>query len=192
MDHPSDPANKYLVHSSVESSEMMNIYTGNVLTDELGIAVVTLPKWFEVLNTDFRFQLTVIGRKAQAWISQEVQDGRFIIASDATHVKVSWQITSVRQDPYAKAHPLVVEQEKDERERGFYLTPELYGQPEEKQMEWGRHPEQMRRMKAEREAQKNKPVASGSPTFASEQPASAVNRPVTPVRILTPGKSKKQ
>jgi hypothetical protein len=162
IDHPSDPTNKYLVHSSVESSEMMNIYTGNVVTDELGIAVVALPKWFEVLNTDFRYQLTVIGRKAQAWISQEVQNGKFMIASDATHVKVSWQIAAVRQDPYAKAHPLVVEQQKDDRERGYYLSPELYGQPEEKQMAWGRHPELMRQRKAEREAQKNKP-ANGAP-----------------------------
>lgn len=192
IDHPSDPANKYLVHSSVESSEMMNIYTGNVLTDELGIAVVTLPKWFEVLNTDFRYQLTVIGRKAQAWISQEVQDGRFIISSDATHVKVSWQITAVRQDPYAKAHPLVVEQEKNIHERGFYLTPELYGQPEEKQTEWGRHPEQMRRMKAEREAQKNKPASGVPATPAVDQPASAVNRPVTPASILRQCEGKKK
>jgi hypothetical protein len=179
IDHPSDPANKYLVHSSVESSERMNIYTGNAVTNELGIAVVDLPQWFEVLNTDFRYQLTVIGRKAQAWVSQEVQNGRFIISSDATFTKISWQITGVRQDPYAKAHPLVVEQEKNARERGFYIEPALYGQPEEKQTEWGRHPEIMRGRKADREAAKNKST-SGNPTFASDQPASAVNRRVAP------------
>ena len=33
IDHPLDPANEYLYHASVESSEMMNIYTGNVTTD---------------------------------------------------------------------------------------------------------------------------------------------------------------
>jgi len=33
IDHPLDPANKFLQHASVESSEMMNIYTGNVTTD---------------------------------------------------------------------------------------------------------------------------------------------------------------
>jgi hypothetical protein len=32
IDHPLDPANKYLFHASVESSEMMNIYTGNITT----------------------------------------------------------------------------------------------------------------------------------------------------------------
>lgn len=42
-------------------------------------------------------------------------------------VKVSWQVTGVRQDAYAKAHPLVVEQDKPVAERGYYLHPELFG-----------------------------------------------------------------
>jgi trimeric autotransporter adhesin len=156
IDHPSDPANKYLVHASVESSEMMNIYSGNVTTDELGLATVTLPSWFEDENGDFRYQLTIIGRKAQAWISQEVKDGKFQISSDATHVKVSWQITAVRQDAFAKAHPLIAEQEKPEKERGFYMHPELYGQPEQKQTEWARHPEFKAAQKAKRDATKSR------------------------------------
>ncbi len=45
-------------------------------------------------------------------------------------VKVSWQVTGVRQDAYAKAYPLVVEQDKPVAERGYYLHPELFGQPE--------------------------------------------------------------
>ena len=73
IDHPLDPANKYLVHTSVESSEMMNIYSGNVVTDELGLATVTLPDWFQAENTDFRYQLTVLGgRFAQAIVSKEL------------------------------------------------------------------------------------------------------------------------
>ena len=112
IDHPLDPANKYLVHASVKSSEMMNIYSGNVTTDELGIATITLPDWFESLNSDFRYQLTTIGRDAHAWISQKVADKQFKISTNASHVEVSWQITAVRQDAYAKAHPLVVEEEK--------------------------------------------------------------------------------
>jgi hypothetical protein len=119
IDHPLDPANKYLVHSSVESSEMMNIYSGNVVTDELGLATVKLPNWFEAENRDFRYQLTVIGQFAQAIIKDKIANGQFRIMTNASHVEVSWQITAVRQDSYAKAHPLVVEQEKPERERGF-------------------------------------------------------------------------
>jgi len=154
IDHPQDPANKYLLHTSVESSEMMDIYTGNVVTDELGLATITLPSWFESLNTDFRYQLTIVGRKAQAWISQEVQNGQFKISTDATNVKVSWQITAVRQDAYAKAHPLVVEQDKPAREKGFYEHPELYGQPQEKATSWARNPKMMQHRKAALEARK--------------------------------------
>jgi hypothetical protein len=149
IDHPSDPANKYLQHTSVESSEMMNIYSGNVITDELGLATVTLPDWFEAENGDFRYQLTTIGRDAHAWIAQEMSNHQFKVASNATFVKVSWQITAVRQDAYAIAHPLLVEQQKSPQERGFYRHPELYGQPQEKSVQWARHPKQLQRMKAQ-------------------------------------------
>ncbi|HEY6371924.1 MAG TPA: hypothetical protein VIX37_15210 [Candidatus Sulfotelmatobacter sp.] len=58
---------------------MMNIYTGNVTTNEQGEATVQLPEWFEVLNTDFRYQLTVIGVFAQAIIGHEIQNHEFTI-----------------------------------------------------------------------------------------------------------------
>ena len=40
IDHPLDPANKYLYHSFVESPDMMNVYNGNVTTDAKGEATV--------------------------------------------------------------------------------------------------------------------------------------------------------
>jgi hypothetical protein len=184
IDHPLDPANKYLYHASVESSEMMNIYSGNVVTDELGLATVTLPDWFESLNTDFRYQLTAIGQDAHAWVAQEVSNKQFKISTNPAHVKVSWQITAVRQDAFAKAHPMVVEQAKSERERGFYIHPELYGQPEERQTEWARHPEMMQRLKTHREAMRPGARAvekkDGLPPQTGAG-ASAVDRPVPAV-----------
>jgi hypothetical protein len=153
IDHPLDPANKYLVHASVESSEMKNIYDGNITTDGQGQATVQLPEWFEVLNTDFRYQLTVIGQFAQAIIGRKVENNRFEIRTNAPNVEVSWQVTGVRQDAYAKAHPLVVEQQKDARLRGFYIHPELYGSPPEKQIEWARHPQMMKKMQEMRAKQ---------------------------------------
>ena len=150
IDHPLDPANKYLVHASVESSEMMDIYTGNVITDAQGEAAVQLPDWFEVLNADFRYQLTVIGQFAQAIVSREIQDHQFQIRTNAPNVKVSWQVTGVRQDAFAKAHPLVVEQEKEERLRGYYIHPELYGAPRDRQIEWARHPQMMKQVEERR------------------------------------------
>ena len=147
IDHPLDPANKYLVHASVESSEMKNIYDGNVTTDSQGHATVQLPEWFGVLNTDFRYQLTVIGQFAQAIVARKIENDRFEIRTSAPNVEVSWQVTGVRQDAFAKAHPLVVEQQKDAGLRGYYIHPELYGVSEEKGIEWARHPEIMQRLK---------------------------------------------
>jgi hypothetical protein len=168
IDHPLDPANKYLYHASVESSEMMNIYTGNVTTDGAGLATVRLPDWFEALNTDFRYQLTVIGQFAQAIVAREIENHEFAIRTNIPNVKVSWQVTSVRQDAYAKTHPLLVEEEKEARLRGFYIHPELYGAPAEKQIEWARHPLAMKRMQQMRAKQHPtiraavKPVAAQS------------------------------
>jgi trimeric autotransporter adhesin len=150
IDHPQDPANKYLVHASVESSEMMNIYSGNVTTDGEGNATVQMPKWFAALNTDFRYQLTPIGQFAQAIVATEINNNRFTIRTDKPNVKVSWQVTAVRQDAFAKAHPLVVEQAKEAGLRGYYLHPELFGAPAEKGMAWGRQPLAMKRMQEHR------------------------------------------
>jgi hypothetical protein len=140
IDHPLDPANKYLYHSFVESPDMMNIYNGNVTTDAQGNAVVALPDWFEVLNRDFRYQLTVMGQFAQAMVSSEIANGQFSIKTDKPNVKVSWQVTGIRQDAWANAHRIPVEEMKPERERGFYLHPELFGAPVEQGIAARRHP----------------------------------------------------
>ena len=49
---------------------MKNVYDGVVVTDDDGDAMVELPEWFEALNRDFRYQLTVIGQFAQAIVGQ--------------------------------------------------------------------------------------------------------------------------
>jgi len=153
IDHPLDPANKYLYHSSIESSEMKNIYDGNVTTDANGDAVVELPDWFEALNRDFRYQLTTIGQPAQAWIASKIANHSFTIKTDKPNVEISWQVTGVRQDAWANAHRLPVEAPKLGRDAGHYLHPELYGAPEEASIAWARHPETMKRIKEMREKQ---------------------------------------
>jgi len=172
LDHPLDPANKYLVHSSVESPDMMNIYNGNVVTDANGDAIVPLPEWFEALNRDFRYQLTVIGQFAQAIVTGEVANHQFSIKTDKPGVKVSWQVTGIRQDAWANAHRVPVEEDKNARERGHYLHPELYGAPEEQSVEWARHPETMKRLKQMRE-QQSSPHAS---TARKSGPAAPITR----------------
>jgi hypothetical protein len=151
IDHPLDPENRYLYHSFVESPDMMNVYNGNVTTDENGEAVVELPAYFEALNKDFRYQLTAIGTFAQAIVAQKIKGNRFVIKTSVPQVEVSWQVTGIRQDGWANKHRIPVEEEKPERERGFYLHPEAFAQPEERGLEWARNPEMMRQMKEARE-----------------------------------------
>jgi hypothetical protein len=143
IDHPLDPANKYLSHSFVESPDMKNVYDGTVHTDAAGNAAVTLPDWFDALNRDFRYQLTVIGQQAQTWVASKITNNRFTIKTDKPNVEVSWQVTGIRQDAWANAHRIPVEEEKPEKERGFYLQPELHGQSVEKGVMWARYPEIM-------------------------------------------------
>jgi len=131
IDHPLDPANKYLYHSFVESPDMKNIYDGVAVLDANGEAWVELPEWFEALNADFRYQLTCIGGFAPVFIAEEIRDNAFKIAGGRPETKVSWQVTGIRQDPYAMAHRIPVEQDKPEQERGFFRHPELYGQPDD-------------------------------------------------------------
>ncbi|RMF83273.1 MAG: hypothetical protein D6744_04945, partial [Planctomycetota bacterium] len=136
IDHPLDPANKYLYHSFVESPDMLNIYNGNVFTDERGYAVIELPAWFEALNGEFRYQLTVIDDAdtdefVLAKVVQRIENNTFVIRTSEPGVEVSWQVTGVRRDPWAEANRIPVEQWKSDGERGRYLHPEVRGLPAE-------------------------------------------------------------
>jgi hypothetical protein len=132
IDHPLDPANKYLSHSFVESPDMMNIYNGVVVLNARGSAWITMPDYFEALNRDFRYQLTSIGRpQPSLYIAQEMSNQRFRISGGKPGGKVSWMVTGIRQDAYANAHRIPTEEEKPPQELGRYLHPELFGASQE-------------------------------------------------------------
>jgi len=158
IDHPLDPANKYLYHSFVESPDMMNIYNGNVTLDANGEAWVELPAYFEALNKDFRYQLTAIGAPGpNLYIAQEISGNRFKIAGGSPGMKVSWQVTGIRHDPFAEAHRIQVEVEKTGAERGKYLYPKEYGVSETLGIDYEEHQKmeaEQAKMKAEQERMK--------------------------------------
>ncbi|MFA5928855.1 MAG: hypothetical protein WC838_06130 [Candidatus Margulisiibacteriota bacterium] len=128
IDHPLDPKNKYLYHSFVESPDMLNIYNGIAVLDAKGEAVVKLPDWFDALNKEFRYQLTCIGGFAQVYIARKIEKNMFTIAGGKKGMEVSWQVTGVRQDKFANAHRIQVEENKPAGEKGKYLHPKEWGQ----------------------------------------------------------------
>ena len=158
LDHPLDPENKFLVHSYIESPDMKNVYDGVITLDQNGEGTVELPLWFEAINSDFRYQLTPIGSAApDLYIAKEISNNQFKIAGGTPGLKVSWQVTGIRQDVYAKSHRLEIEMEKKQNEKGKYLHPEEHGMPKsfgigyEEQL---KVKEARERRKAEREKQK--------------------------------------
>lgn len=132
IDHPLDPENKYLYHSFVESPDMMNVYNGNCTTDVNGVATIELPEYFEALNKDFRYQLTTIASFSRVMVKEKINNNRFTIQTEQPNIEVSWQVTGIRKDPYAEENRVVPEVEKEDENKGKYLHPKAYKQPQEK------------------------------------------------------------
>lgn len=130
IDHPFDPANKYLLHYSSESPFPQNFYNGTVVTDANGYAWVQLPDYFAEINTNFKYQLTVVGKTfAQAIVSEEIADNRFQIHTSKGGVKVSWEVKADRNDLRIRRHRPTDVREKIGPERGKYQHPEYYNLP---------------------------------------------------------------
>ncbi len=156
IDHPLDPANKYLMHYAVESPTVQNMYNGTILLDAYGEAVVQLPDYFEAENAEpFTYTLTPVGASMPSlYVVEEVQGNQFKISGGVAGKKVSWVVIGQRNDAWLQQHPAPVEELKKPEEQGYYIHPELYGHPEEKSIEWARRPEMMKKIKEEREKAK--------------------------------------
>jgi hypothetical protein len=99
---------------------MMNMYTGNVVLDADGAAVVQLPGWFQTENADFRYSLSAVGAPApNLYVAEEVPGNQFKVAGGRAGQKISWYVTAIPQDAYAKANPLVVEEAKKPKEQAI-------------------------------------------------------------------------
>ncbi len=135
IDHPEDPENKILKHFSIEANEVLNLYRGVVVLDGSGEATVELPSYFDLINTNFSYQLTAIGTPQQPYVLTEIAGNTFEVAG-APNSKVSWTVYANRNDKYLQQNPeegvdVVV---KTGERQGKYLNPELYGMPESSAM----------------------------------------------------------
>lgn len=132
IDHPQDPANKYLRHYCAEGPAPLNIYQGEVTTDSKGFAWIELPSYYESLNKNAKIQLTVVDESedfVMVKVSKRVQNGRFQIRTSKPNVEVFWEVKAERNDPYMQAHPPRVEYDKEGDEKGKYQHPEVHGMP---------------------------------------------------------------
>jgi hypothetical protein len=135
IDHPLDPENYYLNHFCTEGPEPYNVYRGNVVTDAQGYATITLPAYFESINRDPTYHLTVIDSSDDfvlAKVVREIQNNQFVIRTSKPFVKVSWEVKAIRNDLWVQRYGYQTEQEKEDAIKGKYLHPELYGQPKER------------------------------------------------------------
>ena len=145
IDHPLDPANKYLNHYCSEGPEPLNVYSGTISTDARGFAWVQLPDYFAEINKDPRYQLTVLSggeEFVQAMVSREVSGSRFQIRTSKPAVKVSWEVKATRNDAWVRQNGAPVEVDKVEGEKGLYQHPELYEKRAELGMDYVDHPKQ--------------------------------------------------
>jgi hypothetical protein len=57
-----------------------------------------------------------------------VDQNSFVIRTNKLNVEVSCQVTGIRQDAYANAHRIEVEEDKPQQEQGHYPTPDPLAQ----------------------------------------------------------------
>ena len=81
--------------------------------------------YFQNTYRDFRYQLTPFAN-AVVYVSQKIKNNKFSIQSTVPNIEVSWQVTGIRQDPFANANRPVPEVDKEEDKKGSYLHPEVY------------------------------------------------------------------
>jgi hypothetical protein len=136
IDHPADPAKKFLRHFSTESNEVLNMYRGNVTFDANGEAVVEMPDYYELINKNPSYQLTPIGGYMQLFIKEKLENGQFVIGGGTPGAEASWTVYAERNDPYLQQYPekRTVEVDKLEGQKGKYFMPELYGESMDKKM----------------------------------------------------------
>jgi hypothetical protein len=135
IDHPLTPETHYLNHFCAEGPEPYNMYRGNAVTDGRGYATIQLPDYFDSINRDPTYHLTIVSGAGEDFVQvrvvREIQNNQFTIRTSAPRVKVSWEVKAVRNDRYVQAYRYKTVQEKEDEIKGRYLHPELFGMPKE-------------------------------------------------------------
>jgi hypothetical protein len=146
IDHPLSPETHYLNHFCTEGPEPLQRLLGarSITGRATAKPWVQLPPYFESINRDFRYQLTVIDGSDEfvlAKVVRKIQNNQFVIRTSKPFVEVSWRVEAVRNDLWVQRYGFQTEQEKEDEIKGRYLHPELYGQPKERGIHYRPEPE---------------------------------------------------
>lgn len=69
---------------------------GNVVLDEKGEALVTVPESLAKSGEDLRYQLTCVGGFAPVYVAQKARGGVFRIAGGEPGMEISWQVSGAQ------------------------------------------------------------------------------------------------
>jgi hypothetical protein len=121
-----------LARSTASSLHSWGVAGGLTVTAATGQPGVTVAPGaaldaVEALNEQFTYHLTVLGEIGAATITQPVQENGFRIRSDRPGAEVCWLLLGVRRDPWATAHRIQVEEDKEDHARGRDLHPDVRG-----------------------------------------------------------------
>jgi hypothetical protein len=113
IDDPTDPSDKLLYHSFVESPSAQDLYNGTATVDKNGEIIIKLPDYFDALNENPQYQFFPIGEAMpNLYIKTPEKSDQFTIAGGVPGGQVSWQIIATRHDPYIEKYPPPVEVDK--------------------------------------------------------------------------------
>jgi hypothetical protein len=116
MDHPDDPMNKILNQYGVSSDEVQSQYSGSVILDVNGRAIVNLPDYFGDINRDPRIQLTGVGSPDVVYVAEKIKNNQFVVGGKPG-MEVYWEVTAERTDIHAEIARIqtpVVQEKKGE------------------------------------------------------------------------------
>src|SRR6185503_15398121 len=90
------------------------------------------PDYFEAINTNFKYQLTVVDESDTAefvWakVVEKIKTNRFRIRTNLPHVEVSWMVFADRNDKRVQFNKPTDVRDKTGNEKGRVEHPEYYG-----------------------------------------------------------------
>lgn len=98
-----------------------------------------MPDYFDEINKEIKYQLTVIDDSADfvfAKVTKKVRDNRFQVRTSKPNIEVSWMVIGTRNDLYARTKKPTDVREKTGVEKGQYQHLELYGLGPERGMDY--------------------------------------------------------